>query len=107
MSSSKRISNTNCIGVAMTKRKPKKDASITIHLPTDEKEQLSSLGDMQRAGQGGSEYVYENLIKPHLQKLKAETKIKQKIFGLTENDKNCEHQRDLCERNDISDKEKA
>ncbi|VDA17054.1 hypothetical protein BANRA_02550 [Acinetobacter baumannii] len=71
----------------MTKRKPKKDASITIHMPTDHKEQLASLAEMLRAGQGASEYVYETLIKPHLQQLKAETKIKQKIFGLTENDK--------------------
>lgn len=82
----------------MTKRKPKKDASITIHMPTDHKEQLSSLAEMLRAGQGASEYVYETLIKPHLQQLKAETKIKQKIFGLTENEQNYELQADLCER---------
>ncbi|WP_436897741.1 hypothetical protein [Acinetobacter gyllenbergii] len=82
----------------MTKRKPKKDASITIHMPTDHKEQLSSLAEMLRAGQGASEYVYETLIKPHLQQLKAETKIKQKIFGLTEIEKNYEPQTDLCER---------
>ncbi|WP_333662759.1 hypothetical protein [Acinetobacter sp.] len=91
----------------MTKRKPKKDASITMHMPTDHKEQLSSLAEMQRPGQGASEYVYENLVKPHLHKLKAETKIKQKIFGLTENDKNVEHQTDLCERTDAQDIKKA
>ncbi|KXO82680.1 hypothetical protein AYL20_01405 [Acinetobacter venetianus] len=88
----------------MTKRKPKKDASITIHMPTDHKEQLSSLAEMLRAGQGASEYVYENLIKPHLLKLKAETKIKQKIFGLTENDKNCEQRTDLSVRLEPLDK---
>lgn len=91
----------------MTKRKPKKDASITIHMPADHKEQLSSLAEMLRAGQGASEYVYENLIKPHLLKLKAETKIKQKIFGLTENDKNAELQADLCERTETQDIKKA
>ncbi|RLZ06839.1 hypothetical protein EAH57_15020 [Acinetobacter sp. 2JN-4] len=91
----------------MTKRKPKKDASITIHMPADHKEQLSSLAEMLRAGQGASEYVYENLIKPHLLKLKAETKIKQKIFGLTENDKNAELQVDLCERTETQDIKKA
>lgn len=91
----------------MTRRKPKKDASITIHMPADHKEQLSSLAEMLRAGQGASEYVYEVLIKPHLQQLKAETKIKQKIFGLTENDKNYEHRSDFPDRNDFSDKEKA
>lgn len=91
----------------MTRRKPKKDASITIHMPADHKEQLSSLAEMLRAGQGASEYVYEVLIKPHLQQLKAETKIKQKIFGLTENDKNHEHRSDLSDRKDLSDKEKA
>ncbi len=91
----------------MTKRKPKKDASITIHMPADHKEQLSSLAEMLRAGQGASEYVYENLIKPHLLKLKAETKIKQKIFGLTENDKNAELQVDLCERTEAQDIKKA
>jgi hypothetical protein len=90
--------------MTMTKRKPKKDASITIHMPTDHKEQLSSLAEMLRAGQGASEYVYETLIKPHLQQLKAETKIKQKIFGLTENDKNHEHRADLIERTDSLDK---
>ncbi|MQZ32503.1 hypothetical protein F4U02_16120 [Acinetobacter haemolyticus] len=88
----------------MTKRKPKKDASITIHMPMDHKEQLSSLAEMLRAGQGASEYVYENLIKPHLLKLKAETKIKQKIFGLTENDKNCEQRTDLSVRLEPLDK---
>lgn len=88
----------------MTKRKPKKDASITIHMPMDHKEQLSSLAEMLRAGQGASEYVYENLIKPHLLKLKAETKIKQKIFGLTENDKNIEQHTDLSVRLESLDK---
>lgn len=88
----------------MTKRKPKKDASITIHMPMDHKEQLSSLAEMLRAGQGASEYVYENLIKPHLLKLKAETKIKQKIFGLTENDKNVEQHADLSVRLEPLDK---
>lgn len=88
----------------MTKRKPKKDASITIHMPSDHKEQLSSLAEMLRAGQGASEYVYENLIKPHLLKLKAETKIKQKIFGLTESDKNCEQRTDLSVRLEPLDK---
>lgn len=88
----------------MTKRKPKKDASITIHMPMDHKEQLSSLAEMLRAGQGASEYVYENLIKPHLLKLKAETKIKQKIFGLTENDKNVEQHTDLSVRLEPLDK---
>ena len=91
----------------MTSRKPKKDASITLHMPSDHKEQLSMLGEMQRAGQGASEYVYENLIKPHLQKLKAETKIKQRIFGLTENYKIDEHRSDLSDRNDLSDIKKA
>ena len=91
----------------MTRHKPKKDASITIHLPMSKKEQLAGLAEIQRAGQGASEYVYENLIIPHLERLKSETKIKQKIFGLTENDKNHEHHRDLCERTDALDKEKA
>ncbi|MFW2098597.1 hypothetical protein ACG9ZL_20715 [Acinetobacter sp. ULE_I057] len=91
----------------MTRRKPKKDASITIHMPTDHKEQLSSLAEMLRAGQGASEYVYENLIKPHLQQLKAETKIKQRIFGLTENHKNDEQFTDLSGRNDLTDNKKA
>ncbi|ENW05717.1 hypothetical protein [Acinetobacter beijerinckii] len=91
----------------MTGRKPKKDASITMHVPADHKEQLSSLAEMQRAGQGASEYVYENLVKPHLQKLKAETKIKQKIFGLTENYKNCEHRSDLSDQNEIEGNKKA
>ncbi|OTT37522.1 hypothetical protein [Acinetobacter pittii] len=91
----------------MTKRKPKKDASITIHMPTDHKEQLSSLAEMLRAGQGASEYVYETLIKPHLQQLKAETKIKQKIFGLTENDKNHELHSDLSVRSETADIKKA
>ncbi|MDC5287478.1 hypothetical protein ACT4Y9_18550 [Acinetobacter baumannii] len=88
----------------MTKRKPKKDASITIHLPMSKKEQLAGLAEIQRAGQGASEYVYENLIVPHLNRLKDETKIKQKIFGLTENDKNHEHRSDLNERTDSLDK---
>ncbi|MDC5339675.1 hypothetical protein NRA55_17330 [Acinetobacter baumannii] len=88
----------------MTKRKPKKDASITIHLPMSKKEQLAGLAEIQRAGQGASEYVYENLIVPHLNRLKDETKIKQKIFGLTENDKNHEHGSDLNERTDSLDK---
>ena len=91
----------------MTRRKPKKDASITIHMPADHKEQLSSLAEMLRAGQGASEYVYEVLIKPHLQQLKAETKIKQKIFGLTENDKNYEQRSDLSDRNEQTDIKKA
>lgn len=91
----------------MNSKKPKKDASITLHMPSDHKEQLSMLGEMQRAGQGASEYVYENLIKPHLQKLKAETKIKQRIFGLTENHKIDEHRSDLSDRNDLLDIKKA
>lgn len=91
----------------MTRRKPKKDASITIHMPTDHKEQLSSLAEMLRSGQGANEYVYENLIKPHLQQLKAETKIKQRIFGLTENHKNDEQFTDLSGRNDLTDIKKA
>lgn len=91
----------------MTRRKPKKDASITIHMPTDHKEQLSSLAEMLRAGQGASEYVYEILIKPHLQQLKAETKIKQRIFGLTESHKIDEHRSDLLDRNENLDIKKA
>lgn len=91
----------------MTRRKPKKDASITIHLPLAKKEQLAGLAEIQRAGQGASEYVYENLIVPHLNRLKDETKIKQKIFGLTENDKNHEQHTDLCGRSVSIDKEKA
>lgn len=91
----------------MTKRKPKKDASITMHMPTDHKEQLTSLAEMQRPGQGASEYVYETLVKPHLQKLKAETKIKQKIFGLTENEKIGEQHSDLSVRIEPLDIKKA
>lgn len=92
------------LGNLMTRRRPKKDASITIHMSADHKEQLSSLAEMLRAGQGASEYVYETLIKPHLQQLKAETKIKQKIFGLVENHKNDEQLSDLSDRKDLSDK---
>lgn len=91
----------------MTRRKPKKDASITIHLPMSQKEQLAGLAEIQRAGQGASEYVYENLIVPHLERLKSETKIKQRIFGLTENHKNDEQFTDLSVRNELTEKEKA
>jgi hypothetical protein len=82
----------------MTRRKPKKDASVTIHMPQAIKDQLSGLAEAQRSGQGASEYVFENLIVPHIEQLKAETKIKQKIFGLTGNEKNYEQPKDLSER---------
>ncbi len=85
-------------------RKPKKNASITVHLPVMDKEQLAGLAEIDRAGQGASEYVYEKLIMPHLLKLKAETKIKQKIFGLTGSDKNHELHTDLSDRNESTGK---
>nr|WP_227591461.1 hypothetical protein [Acinetobacter sp. Marseille-Q1620] len=68
----------------MTRRNTKKNASLTTHMPLHRKEQLMKLAELQRAGQGASEYVYENLIIPHLEQIEAETKIRQKIFGLTE-----------------------
>ena len=50
-------------------------------MPQFRKEQLMQLAEQQRPGQGASEYVYENLIIPHLKKIENETKIRQKIFG--------------------------
>lgn len=85
-------------------RRPKKDASITMHMPQAIKDQLAGLAEVQRAGQGASEYIFETLIMPHLDQLRAETKIKQRIFGLTGNDKNYEHRSDLSDRNDFSGK---
>lgn len=82
----------------MTRRRPKKDASATIHMPQAIKDQLTGLAEAQRSGQGASEYIFENLIIPHIEQLKAETKIKQRIFGLVGNDKNHEHRSDLSDR---------
>lgn len=64
-------------------KRAKKDASATVHMPQVAKDQLVELAEQQRAGQGASEYIFENLIIPHLQQLEHETKIRQKIFGLT------------------------
>ncbi|WP_335987100.1 hypothetical protein [Acinetobacter bereziniae] len=91
----------------MTRRSQKKDSSLTTHMPQFRKEQLMKLAEQQRAGQGASEYVYENLIIPHLEQIEHETKIRQKIFGLTENYKNCEHRTDLSVRSDLTDIKKA
>lgn len=99
------LTTTNRLGKTMTRqRRPKKDASITMHMPQAIKDQLTGLAEAQRAGQGASEYLFETLIIPHLDQLRAETKIKQKIFGLTGNDKNYEHRSDLSDRNDFSGK---
>ncbi len=68
-----------------TRRSTKKDASLTTHMPQHRKEQLMKLAEQQRAGQGASEYVFEQVIIPHLEKIEAETKIRQKIFGLIGN----------------------
>lgn len=81
----------------MTRRSTKKDSSLTTHMPQFRKEQLMQLAEQQRAGQGASEYVYENLIIPHLKKIEDETKVRQKIFGLTEIDKICEQRSDLSD----------
>lgn len=64
----------------------KKDASITVHMPQAVKDCLVGLADCQRAGQGPSEYTFENLIIPHLEQIEYETKVRQKIFGLTGNE---------------------
>ncbi len=64
----------------------KKDASITVHMPQGVKDRLVGLADCQRAGQGASEYTFENLIIPHLEQIEHETKVRQKIFGLTGNE---------------------
>lgn len=66
-------------------------------MPQFRKEQLMQLAEQQRPGQGASEYVYENLIIPHLKKIEDETKIRQKIFGLTEIDKIGEQRSDLSD----------
>lgn len=64
----------------------KKDASATVHMPQVIKDQLVKLAEQERAGMGASEYIFENLIIPHLQQIEAETKIRQKIFNLTGNE---------------------
>lgn len=81
----------------MSRRSTKKDVSITTHMPLFRKEQLMQLAEQQRPGQGASEYVYENLIIPHLKKIEDETKVRQKIFGLTEIDKIGEQRSDLSD----------
>ncbi|ALH95690.1 hypothetical protein [Acinetobacter equi] len=82
----------------MTRRKTKKDASVTIHMPQFRKDQLTGLAEQQRAGQGASEFIFETIVMPYLQKVEHETKVRQKIFGLTENYKNDEHRTDLSDR---------
>lgn len=91
----------------MTKRKPKKDASITIHMPQFRKDQLAGLAEQQRAGQGASEFAYENIVLPFLKKIEHETKVRQKIFGLTEIDKSDEELTDLSVRTEAQDIKKA
>lgn len=81
----------------MTRRSTKKDSSLTTHMPQFRKEQLMKLAEQQRPGQGASEYVYENLIIPHLKQIEDETKVRQKIFGLTEIDKIGEQRSDLSD----------
>lgn len=88
----------------MTRRSNKKNASLTTHMPQFRKEQLMSLAEQQRAGMGASEYVYENLIIPHLEQIEAETKIRQKIFGLTEIYESDKRLIDLSDRKDLSGK---
>lgn len=63
-------------------RRPKKDTSITMHCASKHKELLAKLAEHQRAGQGASEYVYENLVIPHLEELERDAKIKGRIFGI-------------------------
>lgn len=91
----------------MTKRKPKKDASITIHMPQFRKDQLAGLAEQQRAGQGASEFAYENIVLPFLKKIEHETKVRQKIFGLTEIDKSDEELADLSVRTEAQEIKKA
>lgn len=88
----------------MTKRKPKKDASITIHMPQSRKDQLAGLAEQQRPGQGASEFAYENIVLPFLKQIEHETKVRQKIFGLTASDKSDEQLSDLSARPDLSGK---
>lgn len=76
-------------------------------MPQFRKDQLAGLAEQQRAGQGASEFAYENIVLPFLKKIEHETKVRQKIFGLTENDKNAELQADLCERTETQDIKKA
>ncbi|KQF84651.1 MULTISPECIES: hypothetical protein [Acinetobacter] len=65
-------------------RRPKKDTSITMHCASKHKNLLMKLAEHQRSGQGASEYVYENLVIPHLEQLELDAKVKGKIFGLIE-----------------------
>lgn len=67
-------------------KRAKKDASATVHMPQVAKDRLVKLAEQQRAGQGASEYILENLIIPHLEQIEHETKVRQKIFDLTGNE---------------------
>lgn len=67
-------------------RRLKKDASVSLHMPQSIKDQLVKLAELERAGLGAGEYIVENLVIPYLVKLEVETKARQKIFNLTENE---------------------
>lgn len=76
-------------------------------MPQFRKDQLAGLAEQQRAGQGASEFAYENIVLPFLKEIEHETKVRQKIFGLTESDKSDEELTDLSVRNEIQDIKKA
>lgn len=76
-------------------------------MPQFRKDQLAGLAEQQRAGQGASEFAYENIVLPFLKKIEHETKVRQKIFGLTEIDKSDEELTDLSVRTEEQDIKKA
>lgn len=64
----------------------KKDAAITIHLPSNEKRKLDRLA--QRKGWGAGEYVLNELIIAHLETLEYEARLLHEILELKENREN-------------------
>lgn len=64
----------------------KKDAAITIHLPSNEKRKLDRLA--ARKGWGAGEYVLNELIIAHLETLESEARLMHEILELQQNDQN-------------------
>jgi len=68
----------------MQASRSKKDAAITVHLPAEIRDEIVGIATELHGGMGASEYLFD-VITAHLEELRTETKIKARIFGLTEN----------------------
>ena len=61
----------------------KKTAAITIHVPESIKRKFDRLGSRKNMGAG--EYIFNNLMTPHLDDLEIELSVLREIFEITQN----------------------